>query len=157
MMVCGDEESVTRRLLDLLESCRGTIVVGDFACLKLLGAGYAPGVCVADGVTRRVETQPLAAGRFERVIECANPRSHVCSEAVEKLLEAVRESELGKRTLVLVYGEEDLLALPAIAWSPPGWCVVYGLPGCGAELVVVDEDTSEVARSLLRLFEEVEL
>lgn len=155
--VCGDEEYVTGRLLDLLGGCRGAIVVGDFACLGLVSAGYVPGVCVVDGTTRRVEAQPLAVGLFDRRVECVNPRSHVCLGAVEALLEAVRGSERGERVLVLVRGEEDLLALPAIARGPPGWCVVYGLPGCGAELVVIDEDTAEVARRVLELFEEVEL
>ena len=155
--VCGDEERVTRRLLDLLGECRGVVVVGDFACSRLVEAGYVPGVCVVDGTTRRTEAQPLAVGLFDRTVECENPRSHVCLEAAERLAEAVRASELGERSLVLVYGEEDLLALPAIAWSPPGWCVVYGLPGCGAELVVVDEGAAEVARRILGLFEEVEL
>lgn len=155
--VCGSEELVTGKLLDLLGDCPGTIVVGDFVCLRLISSGYVPKVCVVDGVTRRALVQPLASERFSRVVRCVNPRSHVCQDAVEKILEASRPPERGENVLILVDGEEDLLALPAIAESPLGWCVIYGLPGCGAELVVVDQGTAESAKRILDLFEEVEL
>lgn len=155
--VCGSEELVTGTLLDLLKNCPGAIVVGDFVCLKLIGSGYIPRVCVVDGVTRRALAQPLTSEHFSRVVRCINPRSHVCRDAVEKILEASRLPEHDGNVLVLVDGEEDLLALPAIAGSPLGWCVIYGLPGCGAELIVVDQGTAESAKRILDLFEEVEL
>ncbi|MEM2307763.1 MAG: GTP-dependent dephospho-CoA kinase family protein [Sulfolobales archaeon] len=155
--ICGSEEYVTRHLLKLLKSCPEAIVVGDFACLKLLNSGYIPRVCVIDGVTRRTQAQSIALRYFSKVVRALNPRSHVCQGAVEKILEAIQEAKQKENVLILVDGEEDLLALPAIAEAPIGWCVIYGLPGCGIELIVVDQYTAESARKILDLFEEVEL
>ncbi|MEM1623473.1 MAG: DUF359 domain-containing protein [Sulfolobales archaeon] len=155
--ICGSEESVTDSLLNLLKDCSEVVVVGDFACLKLLESGYVPRVCVIDGVTRRTRTQSIVSEYFSRVARSSNPRSHVCQGAVEKILEAIREAERKESTLILIDGEEDLLALPAIAEAPSEWCVIYGLPECGVELVVVDQDVAKSARKILELFEEVEL
>lgn len=155
--VCGNEEYVTSELLDLLSSCPQVAAVGDFVCLELVRRGYVPRVCVVDGVTRRALTQPIESKYFSRSVQCVNPRSHICQNAVEKIRSAVQSSESRESTLILVDGEEDLLALPTIAEAPPGWCVIYGLPGCGVELVVVDKDTAESARRIIGLFEEVEL
>ncbi|MEM4490975.1 MAG: GTP-dependent dephospho-CoA kinase family protein [Sulfolobales archaeon] len=155
--ICGSEETVTNNLLNLLKDCSEAVVIGDFACLKLLESGYVPRVCVIDGVTRRTQAQSIAPKYFSKVIRGSNPRSHVCQGAVEKILEAMREAKQKESTLILIDGEEDLLALPAIAEAPLGWCVIYGLPECGVELVVVDQDTAKSAKKILDLFEEVEL
>lgn len=155
--ICGSEEYVTSKLLDLLSSCSEAIAVGDFVCAKLVSSGYVPKVCVVDGVTRRVLAQSVSDKYFSKVVRCVNPRSHVCIDAIEKILEVTRVLKPGENALVLVDGEEDLLALPAIARVSLGWCVIYGLPGCGVELVVVDQDIAETARRILSLFEEVEL
>ncbi|MCS7099548.1 MAG: DUF359 domain-containing protein [Sulfolobales archaeon] len=156
--MCGSVEYVTSELLNLLPDCRALVAVGDFICSKLIECGYVPRVCVADRVTRRTQRQPVLAEKFDRVAHCVNPRSHVCRGAVEEIRRVIRlAEEEGVSTLVLVDGEEDLLALPAVAESPPNWCVAYGLPSCGVELVVVSEEVSEVAKKILDLFEKVEL
>ncbi|MCX8184652.1 MAG: GTP-dependent dephospho-CoA kinase family protein [Sulfolobales archaeon] len=155
--ICGSVEYVTNRLLSLLIDCRALVAVGDFICSKLLDYGYTPRVCVVDGVTRRALHQPVLAERFNTVTGCVNPRSHVCQNAVEEIRRALQSREEVGRVLIIVDGEEDLLALPAIAESPPDWCITYGLPNCGVELVIVDEEVSETARRILELFEEVEI
>ena len=154
---CGQEALVTGVLLELLDECAGAVVVGDYICSKLLGSGYLPNVCVVDGVTRRGITWQVGWGRFDRVLRCRNPRSHICREAEEGVAEAIRLAEGGARVLLVVEGEEDLLALAAMMGVRSGWCVAYGLPGCGAELVFVNDDVRAVARGILGLFEEVEL
>lgn len=157
VVVCGSEEYVTKKILELVEDCSGVIVVGDFICSRLLKYGYTPRVCVVDGLSRRTQAEAIPITFFSKIVKCSNPRSHICADPAEKIASAVMESAEGERILISVEGEEDLLALTSLATSSPGWCVVYGLPGCGAEVVHVDKETAETARKILELFEEVEI
>ncbi len=155
--VCGEESSVTNRAVELARDCVAVVAVGDYVCRSFVELGYVPAVCVVDGVTRRALVQPLVGNRFNYVYECVNPRSHICLNAVEALREAILASTTGSRTLLLVRGEEDLLALTALVEVPDGWCVVYGIPSCGVEVVTVDSYVRFAAQKILELFEEVEL
>lgn len=56
-------------------------------------------------------------------------------------------------TTILVEGEEDLVALPAIAVAPEGAHVVYGQPGEGMVHVDVTDDHRREMRDLLERFE----
>lgn len=156
-VICGSEEYVTGKILELVKDCSGVIVIGDFACLKLLNQGYVPNVCVVDGSTRRLTAETVPRERFDKVVSCLNPRSHICEDATKKMVSAIIESTDTNKILIVVEGEEDLLALVPLVISPPRWCVVYGLPGCGAEVVYVDKEISETAKKILELFEEVEI
>ena len=50
---------------------------------------------------------------------------------------------------ILVKGEEDLAALPAIAMAPLSSVIIYGLPDKGAVLVRVTESKKKEIQSLL--------
>ena len=78
-----------------------------------------------------------------------NPPGHISSCAYKLLCNLITSRN---RTTILVRGEEDLLALPAIACSPPGGIVVYGIPDKGAAIISVNKFLSAEAQSrLLRL------
>ncbi len=68
----------------------------------------------------------------------------------EELLVALREAigSVGP-TRILVEGEEDLVALPAILLVPVGGSVVYGQPDEGMVLVSVDGAIQSRIRSIL--------
>jgi uncharacterized protein (UPF0218 family) len=53
---------------------------------------------------------------------------------------------------MVVDGEEDLAALPAILHAPEGATVIYGIPDTGLCLVHVDEDARDVVIDVLRRF-----
>ncbi|MFC6769315.1 DUF359 domain-containing protein, partial [Natrinema soli] len=56
-------------------------------------------------------------------------------------------------TTILVDGEEDLVALPAIVAAPEGASVVYGQPDEGMVHVNVTDDHRTEMRDLLERFE----
>jgi uncharacterized protein (UPF0218 family) len=56
-------------------------------------------------------------------------------------------------TTILVDGEEDLVALPAIVAAPEGASVVYGQPDEGMVHVQVTDDHRTDMRDLLERFE----
>ena len=133
------------------------ICVGDVVTDYCLRAGRLPDVAVLDGRTRRQDLgdhvlPQLAGGRSYAVLRVPNPPGGLTPDAVEAVCSAVR---FPRPTLVVVSGEEDMLTLAALMCAPPGSLVVYGIPGRGASLVVVDELISREAQTrLLRLVPE---
>ncbi|MEB3862064.1 MAG: GTP-dependent dephospho-CoA kinase family protein [Desulfurococcales archaeon] len=115
--------------------------IGDVVTRTCLGSGLRPTLAAIDGFTRRgveagIDDLVGSASRFGmRVYRVVNPRGALSVDAVEAVCGALGSRE---PTLLLVDGEEDLLALPAIACTPEGGIVVYGAPGVGAVVVRVD-------------------
>ena len=142
------EESL-RRLAILVDSLDAPLVVsvGDMVSWLMATRGPAQNVAVAD---LKVERRAFEVGleeSFPVVLRARNPRSTITREAWERVAEALELASEGERVLVLVEGEEDLLAVPAIVHSPDKSLVVYGQPGEGIVAVVVHEI---VRKALLR-------
>jgi uncharacterized protein (UPF0218 family) len=59
----------------------------------------------------------------------------------------------GYSVKIVVDGEEDLAALPAILHAPGGATVIYGIPDKGLALVQVDDKIKDVVSEALTRFE----
>ncbi len=133
------------------------ICVGDVVTEYCLRAGRLPDVVIVDGRTRRQDLGRQATGQLSeagahQVLRVSNPPGGLTPEAIEAVCSAARSAS---PTVIMVSGEEDMLALAALMCAPPGSLVVYGIPGRGASLVVVDEMISREAQTrLLRLVPE---
>lgn len=92
-------------------------------------------VLVLDGKTRRTEKVLPVALEAARSMRTVNPPGTIALGAIRILCNLLEEEGA---SLLLVDGEEDMLALPAIACSPLGGAVVYGIPGRGATVIRVD-------------------
>jgi len=127
--------------------CVGDVVAG--YCIK---SGRPPDVVIVDGKTKRQQPAELdveAKALGYDVIRIVNPPGGVTPEAIEHLCKILKESG---RQLLLIEGEEDMLALPALMCAPVGSLVIYGIPDRGASLVVINRDVSREAQTrLLRL------
>ncbi|GAB3022986.1 GTP-dependent dephospho-CoA kinase family protein [Natronobiforma cellulositropha] len=138
----------------LLERAPTPIVaVGDVVTYHLLEAGCVPAVAVVDGYTERERVDDVVYERVtdgERTLEATNPPAGLSASLLEALAEALAEAE---PTTVLVDGEEDLAALPAILAAPAGASVVYGQPGEGMVYVAVTDESRAAVRDLLERFE----
>jgi len=158
---CGDVIETARRAAREVigPSCRLLIAVGDVVCTSLIQAGVTPDACIIDGATlrkRSVGGARMLECVFDRVLRVRNPRSMITVESMECVSECVRSARRGIRCLVLVEGEEDLLALPAVLECRVGECVAYGLPGRGVGVMVVDNGLKELVRETLDEFEPCE-
>jgi uncharacterized protein (UPF0218 family) len=125
------------------------VTVGDIVTYHLLEADRRPDVAVVDGKTKRerAERQVLnAVERFEERIDVANPQSTITDDLLEALATAL---ENDADTVIVVDGEEDLVALPAVIAVPEGGAVVYGQPDEGMVLVAVDADRKDRCRDLI--------
>ena len=153
----GSEPFTTaKRVTAYLRECGRVIGVGDVICQTLEVVGEVPHVCIIDGRTRRrFSGYWVSEENFDKVVKVRNPRSHITEEAYEAIKEAVKAAGKGERTLILVDGEEDLLALPAFAEAPNGYCVVFGVPGKGVMVIEVSDEVRELAKKILAGFEEV--
>ena len=127
------------------------VTVGDVVTYHVLEADVRPAVALVDDRTERTAVdnrvaERVAAATFDREVTVTNPAATLTAE----LLSALRTALDGTgTTLVVVDGEEDLAALPAVVAAPSDAGVVYGQPGEGMVLVPVESATRERMRALL--------
>ncbi len=121
------------------------ITVGDRVTETVSKAGRTPDVQVVDGRENRKERAPPDAP-YSRLIQVDNPAGTITQEAIAGLREAFAGS---KPVRVSVRGEEDLLAIPAIALSPLSAVLFYGQPGEGIVEVPVGSAQKARNRALL--------
>jgi uncharacterized protein (UPF0218 family) len=121
------------------------ITVGDRVTETLGAMGRAPDVQVVDAKENRKEREPPDVP-YARLIKVENPAGSLTKEAIE----GVREAFRGKKPVrVLVDGEEDLVAIPAIALAPVSAVVLYGQPGEGIVAVRTDAGAKSRNRAIL--------
>jgi hypothetical protein len=133
----------------LAESEGPIIAVGDVVTYHLLQAGRRPDVALVDGRTKREAVDAAvweAIDGFDDRIELANPAATLSAALLSELRSAVdREGS----TVLVVDGEEDLAALPAVVIAPDGASVVYGQPDEGMVHGVVTPELRERMLDLL--------
>ena len=122
------------------------VTVGDRVTETLASAGRPPDIHVIDGVERRGRRE-LPEVPYARVVRVRNPAGTLTLAAIE----GMRKAFGGKKPVrVLVNGEEDLMALLAIAMTPVSAVVFYGQPGVGVVAVKSDAASKSRSRAALR-------
>ena len=110
------------------------ITVGDRVTETMQALGRTPDVQVVDEVERRVRRQAPDVP-YVRLFMALNPAGSITFDAVVAIERALAGD---KPARVLIQGEEDLLAIPAIVLAPEGSSLFYGQPGQGVVMVTVD-------------------
>lgn len=133
-----------------LVGAQGGIVisVGDFCTLELLRCGVKPDIVVYDRLCKRKPDDKGMRGALDAYdgdgVRVRNPAGTI-SNGLERAIKAAVAKKHGK---ILVDGEEDLAALPAIMLAPEGSLIVYGQPNEGAVLVEATEERKTRAREI---------
>lgn len=118
------------------------IAIGDVVVENLLKVGIEPDMIIIDGKTMREEKKvPVLCE-----ITVKNP----ASEITDELIEAVKK---GYKS-ILVEGEEDLAALPAILYADENSLIVYGQPSEGIMVIRPTKENKQKVEDTLELFEE---
>lgn len=133
----------------LLEG-RMVLAVGDVVTAGLLDEGITPAVAVVDGFTARDVPVPGVGLPGARIVRVQNAAATLTAE----LEEAVRDGLACPPVLVVVDGEEDLAVVPLALAAPDGAALVYGQPGAGVVVSIIDPERRALARALLDLFVE---
>jgi uncharacterized protein (UPF0218 family) len=138
-----------------IESHRNGIIitVGDITTKTFLTAGVTPSLSIVDFQVER-KPYPELDGRFAglnifRITVPSGP-GFIAKEAISVIQKWSLHPE--EKIALAVTGEEDLLALPAIAFGPPGAVIYYGQPGQGLVEVLVTQEKKNEAIALLDKF-----
>jgi uncharacterized protein (UPF0218 family) len=143
--VYSAEEVMGPDFLKLVRSASMTITVGDRVTDTLGGIGRTPDVQVVDGVERRVGRE-VPAVPFARLIRVKNPAGMLTEDSIV----GMKKAFLGKKPVrVQVEGEEDLMAMLAIAMAPVSAIVFYGQPGVGVVAVKANAIAKSRNRAIL--------
>ncbi|MDI9644298.1 MAG: DUF359 domain-containing protein [Candidatus Verstraetearchaeota archaeon] len=126
------------------------VVVGDFTLREFIDFGFLPDVAIFDNRSRRSEFRQVGLSPTAVV---RNPPGTITDEAISSIRDGLASD---RQSAILVEGEEDLLALPAILLSPVGSIVVYGIPGIGMAIVEATPEMKEKVKAMLEKFERVE-
>jgi GTP-dependent dephospho-CoA kinase len=121
------------------------VTVGDRVTETLGKLGRTPEVQVVDGFERRSRRTPPEVP-YARLVRVKNPAGSLTVEAIEGMRRAF---EGNKPVRVLVDGEEDLMAMLAIAMAPVSAVVFYGQPGVGVVAVRANAVTKARNRAIL--------
>lgn len=136
----------TTDVLSLLSKQMIVITVGDIISEEMKNAGVEPAIRFIDFKTRRRKLPRLAVKNAIRTINSPGAIHH---EAVIAFITALNNYfETKKSQTIIVDGEEDLLALPAILLAPLSSVVLYGQFDQG---VVVNEVTEELKKKIMQL------
>jgi pantetheine-phosphate adenylyltransferase len=128
--------------------------VGDEIVAKLVTYGIMPSLAVVDLQSRRRpydwQTEAFAKLTDGAAVVRIQSGPGYISEAAREAISHWATS--GRRTVIVVSGEEDLLTLPVISRAPYGTVVYYGQPNEGAVRVAVDDSARRTAGNLLARF-----
>lgn len=133
-------------LLPRLEG-RAVYAVGDVVTHNLVDAGLVPDIAIIDGYTMRspCTRSPLLQARR---LTAKNPPGTITDELTGAIDDLLRNPP----GVIFVDGEEDLAVIPLVLAAPIGAAILYGQPGEGVVLRIVDDAAKREAASMLEVF-----
>jgi uncharacterized protein (UPF0218 family) len=121
------------------------VSVGDASTDRLINLGIVPHIQIVDGRERRISRR-YAGDHYVSELRCTNPAGNITYEAISTFKEALSAK---KPVRILVDGEEDLMALVALAYSQDNTAIVYGQPLEGIVIVTVNDETKNKYKDLI--------
>lgn len=152
ILVRGSFAKTMKRLREMVRDEKPPVIisVGDTVSRNLAKNQLFPKLAIVDNKCMRRSIRPVSVVA-DRTVQVRNPQGTITEEAVR----AIKEAFDGKqRVRILVDGEEDLLALTAIAYGPKDSFVVYGQPYEG---IVVVKITSEKRAEIFDILKSMEV
>ena len=137
-----------------LDSQQIIISVGDIITQSLVEAQQEPTISIIDNKTRR-HSLPLTARDTSNtsILKADNKHGTISYDAAQKINQIIKSLNasplsLTPKNILIIDGEEDLLAIPAILLAPLGAFVLYGQYDVG---IVVNEVTEERKKKIAKL------
>jgi len=125
--------------------------IGDICTIRIIKEIRIPDLIIVDYKTKRnISLNPEQKNILEnincRTIEISNEAGTISEELYCEIEKSIFE---GKKTKIIVNGEEDLATLPVIKHCQIGAKVIYGMPDKGMVVVDVNQQTKERTNKLL--------
>jgi len=151
ILIRGSFADTMKTLKKLAEQENPTsiISVGDTVSKNLAKNGFSPKLYIIDNKCMRRSAKPFNLSA-DRTVYITNPPGTITDEAEQAIEAALKESEQVK---IIVKGEEDLLALVAIAHASEDSYVIYGQPHEGIVVVKVTPEKKTEITSILKSIE----
>ncbi len=103
------------------------ICVGDVVCLNAIKYSTPVNIYILDQKTlRTIKIEISEKIRYDVLLSCRNDRGTVSIESVKAISSGIEKALRGKKVLINVNGEEDLLVIPALLLSPYRSIIAYG-------------------------------
>ena len=133
------------------------ITVGDICTLSLLRKRTMPDFCFVDLKYERKNLGPeerkAILGFDADEIRVKNSAGTVSNEVLELCRNLFSEKRKQRCTRIVVDGEEDLCAIPAMMFAPLGSLIIYGQPKEGVVLIEMNEGKRKLAEKIYGEFE----
>lgn len=153
-------EKVQMSTIEEVGECKILVSVGDIVTLDFLKSEIEPDIIVIDGRTRReiadvwLEINSLSSEYDSLQVE--NPPGYLTISLTNGIIKAIKNFiNYGRRTRIIVKGEEDLAVIPLICLLPVNSLVVYGQPDEGVAVIRVTEDKKILIHDILGRMEKV--
>ena len=137
---------------------RPIIAVGDITTETLIANNVVPSLAIIDTIVARKSYKKLEEYHFPadvRVLPIKSGPGYVATQAIDVIKVwslRVQNNEPIQKKVIVVEGEEDLLTLPAMAYSPVGAILYYGQPNAGICMVEITEKKKQEAEEFLNQF-----
>jgi nicotinamide-nucleotide adenylyltransferase len=146
-----------KSLLRCIDTSKHTLIiaVGDIIVDSLLKTGIDPDVKIIDFKTRRKEIKKDTFIKDSLYKDCLslNKPGTINIKTSEVIKEKIKSAIYKKeKSWIVIEGEEDLLALPAILFAPLGSLVLYGHWEHGIISVEIDEKIKNKVREIVKKF-----
>lgn len=116
------------------------ISIGDIVSYNLIFLGHVvPDLAIIDYKTKREKRETPILEYFDVLLKLENPPSHVTKSSWFTINRGLKEALKGRKVIIVVDGEEDLLAIPSLLLSPNRSFIVYGQPGAALVVIISNE------------------
>jgi uncharacterized protein (UPF0218 family) len=142
LLIEGSFDETIKKLKKLIEKEKPSMIisVGDAVSESLIKKDVFPNVFIVDNKVMRKPITSFSA-EVEETVYVNNPPGTLTEEALREIRRVLKEKK--QRVKIIVYGEEDLLTLPAVLYAPENSLVVYGQPQRGIVAVKVTKQEKE--------------
>ncbi|MEM2963638.1 MAG: DUF359 domain-containing protein [Candidatus Anstonellales archaeon] len=144
----------SQQALQIAKESQSFVVVGDSTLYLFLKNNLKPRLAIFDLLSERRKNPKRITDLIKRhckpLKKIRNKAGTISKQAICEILKFFKTKSSPNR-FILVDGEEDLLALPAIKYAPLGTHVFYGQPKKGIVAVPADKTSKKRAEQILRM------
>ncbi len=165
-LITGDLKNLQEaihKVKDLMESMfyKMVITVGDEVTSQCNKAKIEADLAIVDyHINRKRKFRFIHELGFEKdnlnginILSARNPAGCITTSSIKAVNNSIKSFiETGKRQIVTIIGEEDLVAVPAILLAPLSAIVLYGQPGRGIIVVQVTEEKKKEMKFLMEKY-----
>ena len=157
----GDPKEVWKNILKVynnFDNVKKIITVGDIVSYNFVFyTKKIPDLMIVDGRSLRKEVDNIYKVFFKslksKVEQVMNSVTNPPGMITEEVIQDIKRAIANGKSLLIVNGEEDLCAIPAVMYAPLQSLLFYGQPEEGVVALFI---TEEIKEKFVKIFQEME-